>query len=293
MDIPPSQFKALLGAFRDGLALIRSRLDNQNSLAEKRLEESDGHRTADAARIADQISRLHIKQSEKRWEHLWRRKVHRQQVWLIVGTWLAFAAAAIYANIARRQLNVMDQTLREAATQTKISQGNLDEIQKQTKLLRQQLIGTQAARLEFGSSFEPGNELLISISNNGVIAATSVKMALEVHREDIKSGRTIGNSLKFTHDLPPVLGSRGSGWRTALPWAAEHGITQPLKWGPGWPFSETTKISGEITYFNGFEDGQPIRICKEWLPAYVVTKFWEHTGICRLPRIQDEDRGGA
>ena len=273
MDIPPSQFKALLGALRDGLALIRSRLDDQNSLAQERLEESDRLRASDAAKIADQISRLHIKQSEKRWERLWRRKAHRQQVWLTVGTFLAFLAAAVYANIARRQLFVMDETVKEAAKQTKISQDNFGEIQKQTTLLRQQLIGTQAARLDFIPSFEPDNKLVISISNSGVLPATNVKMTLEVHREDIKSGRIIGKPLTFTHDFPPVLGSKGAEWRTILSWAAEHGITQPPKWEPGWPFGETTKLSGAITYFNGFEDGPPIRICKEWLPAYVVTNF--------------------
>jgi hypothetical protein len=273
MDIPSSQFKALLGALRDVAALIRSKLNDQNLSTEKRLEESDRHRAANAAGIAEQISRLHIKQSEKRWERLWRRKAHCQQVWLTTATWLAFLAAAIYAGIAARQLIVMDQTLKEAATQTRISQGNLGEIQKQTSLLRQELIDTQAARLGFNASFETFNKLLISTWNSGVIAPTDVKMTLEVHREDIKSGKTIGKSLRFRHDFPPVSGGGGAEWRTTLPWAAQHGITQPLKWQPGWPFGETTKISGEITYFNGFENGQPIRICREWLPAYVVTNF--------------------
>jgi hypothetical protein len=255
------------------LALIRSTFDDQNSRAEGRLEEANRQQVASLARVSDQISRLQIKGSEKRWDRLWRRKAHRQQLWLTWGTWLAFLAAAVYANIARRQLIIMDRTLKEAATQTRVSQGNLFEIQKQTKLLGQQRIATQAARLDYGASFEPGNKLVISISNSGVIAATNVRMALEVHRQDIKSGRIVGKSLSFTHDFSAVLGGRGTEWTTPLPWAPQHGITQPSKWEPGWPFTETTKISGEIRYSNGFEEGQPIRICREWLPAYVVTNF--------------------
>jgi hypothetical protein len=252
MDIPPSQFKALFGALRDGLAFICSRLDDQNSFAQERLEESNRHRTADSARIAEQISRLHTKDSEKRWERLWRQKAHRQQVLLTVVTFLAFLAAAIYAAIAARQLSVMDQTLQEATTQTRISQGNLNEIQKQTSLLRQQLIGTQGALIEVGYEFASlDNKLTITVTNRGVVTATAIDLTLEARRETINSGHVLDRPRSFKYEWPYLKGGETRTWYTSLQWGPQHGEVQPDKWTPDWPWNETTRLSGRITYFNG------------------------------------------
>lgn len=69
---------------------------------------------------------------------------HKLQQWIMGGTWftgiftlLAFLAAAYYANQARQQSITMNRTY--------------CEIQKQTTLLRQQIVGTQAAVIQLQS----------------------------------------------------------------------------------------------------------------------------------------------
>jgi hypothetical protein len=55
-----------------------------------------------------------------------------------------------------------------------------------------------------------------------------------------------------------------------MAWGPQHGEGQPDKWTPAWPWNETTRLSGRITYFNGFDAASPINICEQWTPGFIV-----------------------
>ena len=99
--------------------------------------------------IEGAISTLQTPEADRIHARTYRKNNFIVQVTLAVGTWLAFIAAAIYAGIAARQASIMNQTY--------------GQIQKQTMLMRQQMVGTQAATLVITLSFVPSGQLTVTL----------------------------------------------------------------------------------------------------------------------------------
>jgi hypothetical protein len=212
-------------------------------------EKIEQHRTAirDAAEAQNKtwkevpvyLAALRIPDDERAKSDTNRKKAHRQQVLLTWGTWLAFIAAAVYAGIARKQWVAMDKTY--------------CEMHQQTTLLEKQLEATTAAIIthQFMINFPPKQTLLFVVMNNrGKVAGTTIHAHLHLNRVSLPTGSVIGAALpdwefsipeiEANPEAPPERGIFLNVDREEL---SSTGIPK-----------KAIKLTGEVTYFNGFRD---------------------------------------
>ncbi len=155
-------------------------------------------------------------------------------------------------------------------------QGQLDqmgrqsaEMQKQTTVLRQQMVGTQAAALETVLTFVPSGELTINVINNGLVSATGVHIHGQAQRLRSADGVRIGDSFPLDETFPIIAAKGRPSPSWFLPWHPREFIYE-RGWPVGWPGRETFSFEGEITYQNGFGDGIRDTFCQKWLPRYTI-----------------------
>ncbi len=103
--------KTQLGSIRDAIQEQIGTLRDTSEKTNKALNE-----------IPRGLSELHVSVDERAEAREYRKKAHRQQIFLTWGTWLAFIAAAIYAGVAAHQSKIMTGTLNEVKLQTKAAQ---------------------------------------------------------------------------------------------------------------------------------------------------------------------------
>jgi hypothetical protein len=140
-------------------------------------------------------------------------RAHRQQVWLTVGTWLAFIAAAIYAGIAARQLHQMRRT-NELAAQA--NEQTLKIANRQFEFGKEQLNFMQAADVRVSGGVGvfaiPGDNVTIDVVNFGHEPATKITITLEITKRYTKGERILGKVLHkviYPHDLVAVQDATG------------------------------------------------------------------------------------
>lgn len=156
----------------------------------------------------------------------------------------------------------------------------LVEIQKQTILSRQQLVGTQGALLELHLDVNPDGETFAELLNIGHVTATNIHFRLEVTRQNLPSETPIGTPIVFEWPIPPIKADPASYWAKnwPLPWIPKR-LTERQEWPKGWPGKETLMIRGRFSYQNGFGDGKTEEFCRQWLPGYtIVTKTGSPNG---------------
>lgn len=192
------------------------------------------------------------------------------QLMLVMGTWLAFIAASIYAGITAYQAQIMS--------------GTLSEVQKQTTTLRQQLVGTQAAVIDIieKPTWLPSTkEVTITIKNTnptGIIGKVNgIQMLLQ--RRTWPGEKPIGKPFVFASNVPEVLLRGGEPWGISrnLPWSLPSTLSDQSKW----PGDEYVTFEGNFVYDNGFGETIPNRFCYLWLPDW-------HLGVVGNSR----DNGG-
>src|ERR1700733_15192274 len=126
-------------------------------------------------------------------------------------------------------------------------QGQLTEMQKQTLINRQQLVGSQAAVLDFGTAFSDSGQLQVWLNNNGHVTATDIHFRLDATKNVIKTGMRIGTALSFEPSVAPIQPTRGFNKTWSLPWQpAELGTHG--KWPSGWPGTVTYTFWGSFSY---------------------------------------------
>jgi hypothetical protein len=201
------------------------------------------------------ISTLQTPESDRTHARTYRKNNFIVQVLLAVGTWLAFIAAAIYAGIAAHQANIMNQTY--------------GQIQKQTTLMRQQMVGTQAAALETVFQFTQSGQFIVNVVNDGLVSATGIHIHGQAERLRLTDGSRIGGSFPFDETFPiiPPKGVQRPSW--FLPWHPRE-LPDKQEWPAGWPGRESFTFEGEITYQNGFGDKIRNTFCQKFLPRYTL-----------------------
>ena len=158
----------------------------------------------------------------------------------------------------------------------------LSEMQKQTTLSRQQLVGTQAAVLQI-DIHEPDSAtsgLVGGIRNAGIVNATDVYIRVQITRQRFANGAIapIGQPLVY-EDKPKIIKGGNGTWPDLfyphiwpVPWI--RGISQihpPLKsWPANWPGNDITEIQVSLSYNNGFNDSVKQDICYEMTPHFRV-----------------------
>jgi hypothetical protein len=168
-------------------------------------------------------------------------------------TFLAFIAAAVYAGIAQRQKEVMDKTYVESQKQSKAAT-------ESTSLLRQQLVGTEAAIVEFKATVNLAG-LAIRLENKGHVLANHVNVELEARRQDIPGSKWIGDWQQCTiKDLRLAVGPPGSGKVCPTLYGYSREIYDEMMF-----TRQSISIKGKFTYDDGFGNNIHQDICESWL----------------------------
>lgn len=193
------------------------------------------------------------------------RKQLRVQKYLTIGTWLAFGAAVIYATIAARQLRATNNTYQQ--------------IQKQTDLMRQQLIGNQAAVITttippFSSDTNLSErELIFQLDNTGALVGTLISFEAEVQRRSLPKGTPIGEPTIVRAQNKKIQKGRPFQAHAYLGWSLPE-----LKSGEAWPGNEFVTVEGSYTYENGFDERFTQRLCYVWVPHWLLPKPYNWGG---------------
>jgi len=189
-------------------------------------------------------------------------KNQRMERWKLGVEILTLAAVIYYACVARGQLSSMEKAYGEIQTQT-------GQIQQQTKLMRQQLVGSQAAVLTFQPlGFNSPHDLSLSISNDGHINALDVHIYVTATKESI-SGHVLDTPKHYSTVVPVVKAAAAWSGLWNLPWTFRQ-IGESGKWPVGWPGNETFEFKGTVVYDNGFGDIITVSLCQKWLPNFSI-----------------------
>lgn len=175
----------------------------------------------------------------------------------------------------------------------------LGEIQKQTTLMRQQLVGTQAASLDYltpawhGLTEQEEGKVSETLINRGLVSARDAQLDVTVTRERLSDFKPLGLPITF-HRGPEIV---KAGDRMVLEWhmpwklkviVSPQGPSFPLNdWPKDWPGTETTEINGVFKYNDGFDDVVTKRFCFRWLPMFSYAGPTYSQGIGGMPTCED------
>ena len=165
------------------------------------------------------------------------------------------------------------------------AQNTFGEIQKQTTLTRQQIVGTQAAVINIADY--PGITLPdivdIAIRNDGHVIAHDIHVAIRAKREILPSEKPIGDAWGCNFPTVSVLAPTS-------PYSHQCRMTgfSDKDWRSIGDLKETIILEGTITYENGFGDIIDQAICKLYV-SKVRTKYGEEGEAKFLPCDQVEE----
>jgi hypothetical protein len=286
----PSQIRRLIEALRSGLREIKDAAEKQERAirdASKTADENEREIPRTIARAIESAS-----YSEGQYESRQRDKEYRQQrvvmmatVATAIFTFLAFGAAAIYAFIANKQLVKMNATYEEMQKQTPEIKKSADAAktaaeaaQEQARLMKQQLVGTQAASLHFDMWLdESTRQVGVVLNNNGNgngVRARDIHLTWSIALVSIATRLQIGKRYTYSPKIDPLKASIMDSWQQhiELPWPIPSIPSQNENEVPlNWPGETAIKVFGTLSYNNGFGDRyHPESICKIWLPRWRV-----------------------
>lgn len=184
------------------------------------------------------------------------------------GAWTALATIVIalltyaYVRYARKQWKAMND-------QVTAMQAQLKEMQKQTMISRDELVGTKAAVLDVGIGLSDAGQLNVGLSNDGHVTATDIHFHLNASKNSVQDGTRIGSPLIFEPDVKPIQASRGLTWIWTLPWRPRQ-LGPEGYWPKGWPGTVTYTFWGNYSYQDGFGDTAQQWFCKQWLPRLSI-----------------------
>ncbi len=162
---------------------------------------------------------------------------------------------------------------REMRKSTENTIATLGEIQKQTTLMRQQLVGTVSAVVVINDF--PGIESTqtdnygfnIGFRNDGHVVASKVDVALLLQREIVDGAKPIGEPWHCEFNLPPILPTKVGEHQCFL-----KGLDK-RSWQPIGKFKQTIAVDGSFSYWNGFEVATNEPICLRYVPSGLKSIF--------------------
>jgi hypothetical protein len=195
------------------------------------------------------------------------RSSQRLQWWTFLATVGTFVAVAAYAVITYLQWHTMDATFNQIQKQTAATITAANAATEQTKLLRQQLIGTQAALLRVDFDINAtGIRIVVQLhsSNNGTrVTATKVQFVGTAIRKHIPDMRQIGGVDRLDWKGPDVPGSGMPGGGAQRQFVLTGYTQNSLN--DTYHFRQRVTIQGRFSYDNGFGDIMTEDICTSWL----------------------------
>jgi hypothetical protein len=174
------------------------------------------------------------------------------QLALAIGTWLAFGAAAYYACIASGQLRTMNETY--------------GQVEKQTRVLQQQLSGTQGAvlRLETEMLWDGFH---IVITNLRPVSAQHINGKIEITRISLPGLNPIGTPRDIAIDIPVVpsdsTGQFNKTYSIPFGWREK-------RWEKAESPPVTFTVAVDFSYEDGFTNVVKSRSCDAWMPVFAI-----------------------
>jgi hypothetical protein len=170
------------------LTRISENINNQTEAIRRAAESAEQNKQE----LLSVLAKLRVPESEKDEQRIQYRQNHTLQIWLTVGTWFAFIAAAVYAFLAGYQLRTMNKTLEELQQQTQATQQQAAAAQKQTNILEGEFEQNNAA-LVYADPFGLANfgEFSVNFRNIGHGAATNLNTTANISLRDFPSGKVI------------------------------------------------------------------------------------------------------
>ena len=262
MDITPKQTIALLRE----LKMVRECLEGlHNSL-------NEGMRTQNAAEIRYEqdrqvqpvwldsiLAKYHQPENDRKTESRQQYSAQNSARWAawctFVATVLAFVAAAVYAWYAKGQLDQM-------RTATQNSTATLTQLQNQTTLMRQQLVGTLSAIVDFDEAVikKDYSSFTLSISNRGHITTAVVEVRCEIQHTTIDGSKQVSKSRSCSFVIPQLEPAPYVFTRT---FKLDSEASQYLE-----TQSDTFTIKGDIRYDNGVGDKFTKPFCVSYVGSY-------------------------
>ena len=175
----------------------------------------------------------------------------------------------------------------------KATQDTFGEIKKQTTMMRQQLVGTQAAVLDYSTPTwrgpAEGDEGSVSetLINHGLVSAKDASLEITITHERLSDFQPLEPPVKL-HKGPEIVRVADRlvlEWH--MPWKMKviPGLLQD--WPKDWPGTEVTEINAVYTYNDGFDDPVKKQFCFRWLPAFNYAMPNGSQGIGGMPTCED------
>lgn len=151
-----------------------------------------------------------------------------------------------------------------ARCQYEATTGQLTQMQNQTTLMRQQLVGTQAAVLKINKSF-PIEGFEIELVNTRDVDAMNAHLKVTMTPVSLPDGVPLGESVVHEDTAQRIEKDNPFYHLWSIPWPVRREMED------GWPGTRTVKVSGEYSYEDGFGDKMPVeKFCVIWLPQTKV-----------------------
>lgn len=161
---------------------------------------------------------------------------------------------------------------------TQVANNTFNQIQQQTTLMRQQLVGSQGAvLLPSPLTFNSVGQLAAGLQNIGHVTSTIDSFQVEASKETIKDSTRIGSSIVFEPVVDPIASERGFSKTWQLPWRPAQLTDKPV-WPKGWPGKYTYEFRLIVTYENGFGDKLHLNFCQKWLPGFSIQYKLQSSG---------------
>lgn len=138
-----------------------------------------------------------------------------------------------------------------------------DAAAQQVKLMRQQLVGTQAAALKFSTSFNmQGFE--VGFANIHDVAAIGTHVTVRMTPVSLPKGLPLGSSVMNEATVPRIEKDKPFSRQWPVPWPQQEFR------GQDWPGKRAVRAEGTYSYDDGFGNKVSQSFCTVWLPRFNI-----------------------
>lgn len=197
-----------------------------------------------------------------------RAQTHSEQAQLITSqnrtadwTRNACIAAIFYGLVAAVQGYLTWRTYSEIRQQTAAAQCTADAAQKQATLMRQQLVGTQAAVIQPPNVVWDGasNSISIGIGNTGHVISPNAILKLRISHYTFPGMKPLGNPESHVEKISKIpIGAWGKVYDVRLPFVKV------------WSQKETISVDGTLDSDDGFGTRTVAPFCYSFIGNYAI-----------------------
>jgi hypothetical protein len=191
-------------------------------------------------------------------------------VWIAVFTFVSVAVSVGTFLILRSQL----RELHDGGVDTHTL---AQQAVNQTTLLRQQVVGTQAAALRFSTGFS-AEGFEIGVVNIHDVAAIGTHITIRMTLASLPKGLPLSRPVINEVTVPFIVKDKPFGRQWPVPWPQQEFR------GNDWPGKRAVRVDGEYSYEDGFGNKVSESFCTVYLPRFrIVMKGESASGEGSVP----------